>query len=309
MSYQSVIAGWVMRLFIKNGTRPMRLDYQKARHQVNKTTSMASRTPADIEHTPVAANPGKGLCPAEWLSVKNPERVVLYFHGGGYFFCSLDTHRAACGYLARRSKARVLSVDYRLAPEHPYPAAIDDAIAWWQELLSQGVKPEEVVFAGDSAGGGLALACLVAARDRGLPLPAGALLFSPWVDLTCSGDTFRTQAKTDVMFNPHLLPQAAELYLQGRPATDPLASPLFADLTGLPAMLIFASQHEILLADSTRLHDKATQSGVQSQLIVQPRMPHVWPIMIALPEAKVAMRQSGAFIERMTSASTMRQAA
>ncbi len=309
MSYQSVIAGWVLRLFIKNGTRPMQLDYQKARKQVGKSSSMASQTPSDIVHTPLAANTAKGLCPAEWLSVKNPERVVLYFHGGGYFFCNLDTLRSACGYLARKSKARVLSVDYRLAPEHPYPAAIDDAIAWWQELLSQGIPPQEVVFAGDSAGGGLALACLVAARDRGLPLPAGILLFSPWADLSCSGDTFRTQAKADVMFNPHLLPQAAQLYLQGRPATDPLASPLFADLKGLPKMLIFASQHEILLADSTRLHDKAMQSGVHSTLVLKPRMPHVWPIMVALPEAKTAMRQSGEFITQVTSTSTMRQAA
>jgi epsilon-lactone hydrolase len=309
MSFQSVMAGLVMRMFIKNGTGPMQLDYQKARAQVNKSTSMASQTPADIQHTPIAANPQKALCAAEWLSVQHPERVVVYFHGGGYFFCSLDTHRAACGYLARRSKARVLSVDYRLAPEHAYPAAVDDALAWWQELLSQGMNPNEVVFAGDSAGGGLALACLVAARDRGLAMPAGILLFSPWADLTCSGDTFRTQAKADVMFNPHLLPQAAELYLQGRPANDPLASPLHADLTGLPEMLIFASDHEILLADSTRLNDKAKQAGVASQLIRRARMPHVWPIMISLPEAKADMRIAGEFVTRVTKASTMRHAA
>jgi acetyl esterase/lipase len=300
MSIHSVVAGLFMRWRIKNGTHPMTLDYKKARAQVNKMSAMGPGTPADITHTPIAANPAKSLCAAEWLSVENPERVVLYFHGGGYFFCSLETHRAACGYLARRAKARVLSVDYRLAPENAFPAAAEDAVAWWKELLSQGINPQEVVFAGDSAGAGLALACLVAARDRGLPLPAGALLFSPWADLSCSGETMQTQAKADVMFNPHLLPQAADLYLQGHAATDPLASPLFADLTGLPDMLVFASEHEILLSDSTRLKAKANQAGVKVELVTRARMPHVWPILIMLPEAKEDMRRSGEFIARVT---------
>lgn len=310
MSFQSVVAGWFMRWRIKNGTQPMQLDYQEARHRVNRLTAMGPGVPSDITHTPIPADPGKGLCPAEWLSVKNPQRTVVYFHGGGYFFCSLETHRAACAYLARRSQARVLSVDYRMAPEHACPAAVEDAVNWWKELLAQGVRPEDVVFAGDSAGGGLALSTAICARDQGLPLPAGLLLFSPWTDLSCSGETMRTQAKADVMFNPHLLPQAAQLYLQGRSNTDPIASPLFANLQGLPEMLIFASEHEVLSADSTRLHEKARQAGVRTQLITRPRMPHVWPILIMLPEAKEDMRKSGEFIARMTSpAATQAKAA
>jgi epsilon-lactone hydrolase len=309
MSFQSVVAGMFLRWRVKNGIKPMKLDYLDARQRVNRISAMGPGAPSDITHTPIAADPAKGLCAAEWLSAPNPQRTVVYFHGGGYFFCSLETHRAACGYLARKSQARVLSVDYRMAPEHACPAAVEDALAWWQELLNQGVNPQEVVFAGDSAGGGLVLACLVAARDRGLPMPAGALLFSPWADLSCSGETMKSQAKADVMFNPYLLPQAAELYLQGRPNTDPLASPLFANLTGLPEMLIFASEHEILLSDSTRLYDKARQAGIPVQLIKRPRMPHVWPILILLPEAREDMSKSGQFIARVTSQPSQAKAA
>lgn len=302
MSVQSVMAGLFMKAFVKGGTKPMTLDYKKVRKQVGKLISRSPAVPKDITHTPVAADGDKGLCPAEWLSVAQPKRTVLYFHGGGYFFCGLETHRAAAGYLARKAQARVLSVDYRMAPEHPCPAAVEDAVAWWRALLAQGTPASDVVFAGDSAGGGLALACMLSAREQGLPMPAGALLFSPWVDLSCSGESMRTMAKADMMFNPYLLPQASTLYLQGRPAQDPLASPLFGDLTGLPPLQIFASEHEILLSDSTRLHDKAKAAGVKSALFTRPRMPHVWPIMLPLPEAREDMAKAGQFIAQVTTA-------
>lgn len=256
--------------------------------------------PSRIKHRPVAAEPAKGLVAAEWLSVKRPERTVLYFHGGGYFFGSLLTHRPSCAYLARHARAQVLSVDYRMAPEHPCPAAVDDGVAWWQELLNQGVNPAEAVFAGDSAGAGLAVACLVAAKAQGLPMPAGALLFSPFTDLTCSGDSMKANVKTELMFAAHMLPQAAALYLGGRPGTDPLASPLFADLSGLPELHIFASEDELLLSDSTRLHDNARQAGVASTLTTRPGMPHVWPIIVHLPEAQADLKLSGQFVARVT---------
>jgi monoterpene epsilon-lactone hydrolase len=309
MSIQSVIANLVLRWQFKNGSKKGPLNIHAARIKVNRMAERYPAPPKTITHTPVPANAAKNLCPAEWLSVASPQRTVLYFHGGGYFFCGLTTHRPTCAYLAGAAKARVLSVDYRMAPENPFPAAVDDAVAWWKELLAQGINPAEVVFAGDSAGGGLALACMVASRDQGLPMPAGALLFSPWTDLSCSGETMRTKAKDDVMFNAHLLPEAASFYLHGRAATEPLASPLFADLTGLPEMLIFASEHEILLADSTRLHDKARQSGIKSTLITRARMPHVWPTMVMLPEAREDLRQSGAFVTRITTPTTQAKAA
>lgn len=299
MSIQSTIANLVIRWQFKHGSRGP-LNVYAARHQVNKLAERNPPLPKDIRHTPLAEDQARGLCPAEWLSVAQPKRTIVYFHGGGYFFCGLSTHRPPCAYLARTAQARVLSVDYRMAPENPFPAAVNDAVAWWKELLRQGVKPEDVVFAGDSAGGGLALACLLAAREQGLPLPAGALLFSPWTDLSCSGETMKTMAKADVMFNPHLLPEAAALYLNGRPATDPLISPLFGDLRGLPELSIFASEHEVLLSDSTRLHDKARREGVKSTLTLRPRLPHVWPTMVMLPEARRDLKLSGEFIARVT---------
>ncbi len=299
MSIQAVITNLVLRWqFKRQGRGP--LNVGKARHLVGKMAKNYPRPPQGITHTPVAAQPERGLCPAEWLSIENPQRTVLYFHGGGYFFCSLDTHRPTCAYLARTAQARVLSVDYRLAPENAYPAAVDDAVAWWKALLELGTRPQDVVFAGDSAGGGLALACMVAARDQGLPLPAGAVLFSPWTDLSCSGETMKTLADADVMFNPESLPEAAALYLAGQPANTPLASPLFADLKGLPPTMIHASKHEILLADSTRLHDKLQQAGVQSELHLKAKMPHVWPTMLMLPEARATLKQCGEYITRIT---------
>jgi len=299
MSIQAVMANMLLRWQFKRRSQgPIKVG--ATRHVVNRMAERYPPPPKDIRHTPVAADTSRGLCAAEWLSVAEPERTVLYFHGGGYFFCGLSTHRPACAYLAKSAKARVLSVDYRLAPEHVFPAAVDDAVAWWRALLSEGVQPDQVVFAGDSAGGGLALACLVAARDQGLPMPAGAILFSPWTDLSCSGDTMQSLAKADVMFDPDSLPQAAALYLQGTPATTPLASPLFADLHGLPPLMIHASRHEILLADSTRLHERATQQGVASELHLRSRLPHVWPTMIMLPEARQSLHDCGVFATRVT---------
>lgn len=299
MSIQAVLTNLVLRYQFKRAGRGP-LNVHKARHMVSKMAKRYPPPPKDIAHTPLAGRTGAGLCSAEWLSVAHPQRTVLYFHGGGYFFCGLDTHRPTCAYLARTAQARVLSVDYRMAPEHVFPAAVNDAVAWWKELLDQGFLPSEVVFAGDSAGGGLALACMLAARDQGLPLPAGAVLFSPWTDLSCSGETMRTKADVDVMFNPESLPEAATLYLAGQPNTTPLASPLFGDLRGLPPLMIHASEHEILLADSTRLHERAQAQGVRSELHLKAKMPHVWPTMLMLPEARQTLQHCGEFIARVT---------
>jgi epsilon-lactone hydrolase len=299
MSIQSVITNFVLRYQVKRKAETP-INVPKARHVVSKMAKRYPPPPKDITHTPVPAQPQLALCSAEWLSVANPKRTVLYFHGGGYFFCGLDTHRPVCAYLARTAQARVLSVDYRMAPEHVFPAAVDDAVTWWKALLRQGTKPSEVVFAGDSAGGGLALACMVAARDQGLPMPAGAVLFSPWTDLSCSGETIKTLATADVMLVAEMLPEVAAMYLGDKPADTPLASPLFADLKGLPPLMIHASRHEVLLADSTRLHDRAQQQGVNSELHLKARLPHVWPTMLTLPEARQTIKECGAFMGRVT---------
>ncbi len=299
MSIQSFVVNQVLRFTFKP-KRGTPLNVTAARKKMAQAARRNPPVPKDVRHVPVPASAASGLCAAEWLSVERPLRTVLYFHGGGYFFCGLDTHRPVCSYLARVAQAQVLSVDYRMAPEHVFPAAVDDAVAWYAALLQQGVSPANITIAGDSAGGGLAVACLLAARERGLPMPAAALLFSPWVDLACSGETMRTLANADVMFQPELLPQAAALYVGDTPLTEPLASPLYADLRGLPPMLIHASRHEILLSDSTRLHERAQAAGVSSQLLLRDRMPHVWPTMVMLPEARQSLKESARFMEQHT---------
>jgi monoterpene epsilon-lactone hydrolase len=299
MSIQAFFANLFLRYRFK--PKPgQKLNVAHVRAAVAKMARSYPKPPAEIRHEPVAADWSRGLSPAEWLSVAKPLRTVLYFHGGGYFFCNLETHRPVAAYLARASQGRTLSVDYRLAPEHPFPAAVDDALAWYRELLARDVSPSEIILAGDSAGGGLAVACMLAARDAGLPMPAGAVLFSPWVDLACAGETMKTLAKADVMFQPDSLPQASRLYLPDRPLTEPLASPVYADLRGLPPLLIHASRHEILLSDATRLHERARAHGVDSTLLLRDKLPHVWPTMIMLPEARESLRESAQFIARRT---------
>lgn len=300
MSIQAFLTRWYLRSQFKPqpGTH---VSVDEARQGMARMSRWQVPLPKGVHLKSLPADAAALLCPAEWLSVQAPQRTVLYFHGGGYFSCGLDTHRPVVAAISLRAQARVLSVDYRLAPEHPCPAAVEDALAWYRDVLSD-TPAAQIVLAGDSAGGGLVVACLQAALQQGLPMPAGAVLFSPWVDLASTGESVQAQARTDVMFNPENLVDAAQLYLAGRSATDPVASPLYGDMVGLPPLLIFASQSEILLSDSTRLHDKARAAGVTSQLVLQPNMPHVWPIMVMLPEAKASLRQVAAFMrERVPS--------
>lgn len=282
------------------------LDHLAVRHQMDKLVDPPRPVPAGISHTPVAANADKQLCPAEYLVADDrpadSQLTILYFHGGGYFFCSLASHRPTCSLLAKYAKARVLSVDYRLAPEHPCPAAIDDGLAWYRELL-ESTDAKQIVFAGDSAGGGLAMSCLLAARDAGLPLPAAVTLYSPWVDLTCSGDSMQSLAEAEVIFAADSMRPCAELYLQGRDPKDPLASALYADLSGLPPLQVFASEHEILLSDSTRLQQAVEAAGGQCTLSLQRKLPHAWPTMVYLPEAQKTLRESASFMRKQTARS------
>ena len=263
---------------------------------------LESLTPKDLTLLPgitrTAVGSVAGAPAGEWLRPETYARSILYLHGGGYFSCGLDTHRPVCAQLARRAKAQVYSVDYRLAPEHLFPAAIDDAVSAYAQVLASGVVAHNLVVAGDSAGGGLALACLLAARKRGLPMPGGAVLFSPWTDLTLSGETMQSMAKRDVMFRPEQFPAVVANYLGGHPADDPLASPLFAGLRGLPPLMIWASEDEILCSDAERLNFAALDQGVTSELHLRKKMPHVWPVMVRLPEAKLALDKSARFIMR-----------
>jgi acetyl esterase/lipase len=239
-----------------------------------------------------------GGVPGEWVKAGTEIGTMLYLHGGGYFACSPKTHRAITGAYARHGFA-VFAPDYRLAPEHPFPAAVDDALAAYRGLLEAGHDARTLVIAGDSAGGGLALATLLAAKAEGLPMPASALLFSPWTDLAGSGASIIANRDRDPMFVSHRLREGGEIYLNGANPENPLASPLYGDFTGLPPMLIQVGDGEILLDDSTRLAARARSAGVNIELQIWEAMPHVWQISQAfLPEARDALNQAAAFAKQ-----------
>jgi monoterpene epsilon-lactone hydrolase len=242
-----------------------------------------------------------GGVPCEWVSAPGvaTDRAVLYLHGGAYTTGSLATHRRHVAQLSAAAGARVLNVDYRLAPEHPHPAAVDDSVAAYRWLTSGGaVVAEHVVLCGDSAGGGLAVATLLALRDAGDARPAGAALISPWTDLTFSGASHDTRLDVDPMCSRTSLSPSAEAYVDGADPTTPLISPLHADLAHLPPLLIHVGDHETLLDDSTRLAERAEAAGVDVELWVAPEMIHVWHVFAGMvPESDVALATLGGWIE------------
>jgi epsilon-lactone hydrolase len=220
--------------------------------------------------------------------------VVLYFHGGVYVIGDAFQAAGLASQVGRRTGAKVISVDYRLAPEHPYPAAVDDALAAYEALLEGGTAPSDIALAGESAGGALAVATLVNARDHGLPLPAAAFAMSPYADLTLAGATMETKRDADPLFTPEAFPPRVADYVSGQDAALGLISPIFADLSGLPPLIIQAGTHEVLLDDSIRLARQAATSDVQVTLDITPGVPHVfqayYPI---LDEAAAALDRAG----------------
>jgi epsilon-lactone hydrolase len=251
--------------------------------------------PADVAVSEVTA----GGVPAHWLAAPGAEagRVLLFLHGGGFELGSLRSDGELAARLGRASGVRVLFPEYRLAPEHPFPAAIDDVLAAWRWLRAgEGLSARSIAVAGDSAGGGLAVALLVAARDAGEELPAAAVLMSPTVDLTSSGASMTERADQDPLSTPAMLRQFAAGYLAGADPATPLASPLFASLTGLPPLLIQVGTADLLLSDSERLAAAATRAGVDVSLHVGEGLPHVYPIMLGTPEAEQATQQTGTFL-------------
>lgn len=244
-----------------------------------------------------------GGVPAEWVTTPNaaPDRVLLYLHGGSYNAGSPSTHRALVARLARAIGARGLTLDYRLAPEYLFPAAVEDATEAYRWLLASGILPEHIVVAGDSAGGGLALALALALRDAGDPMPAGVACISPWTDLAGTGESVVTRANADPMLSASGIVPEARRYLGKADPRTPLASPLYADLRGLPPLLLQVGDAEILLDDSTRLAERARAAGVEVRLVVWPEMWHVWHAFAPIvPEAQRAIDELAAFArERM----------
>ena len=240
----------------------------------------------------------------EWVAPKtvaaDPGALVcVYLHGGGFVMGGPSSHRDMAAFLAEAAQMRMLMVDYRLAPEHPYPAAHEDVLAVYQALLSQGVPAQGLVMGGDSAGGNLTLAALQSLRDRKLPLPRSFFLYSPWLDLTHQGASMQSHAGKDVMLNGQFLAEVAALYAPGMAAQSPQLSPLFGDLSGLPPCLQVVSRSEVLLDDARRLHLGLQALGTPSTCLEWARTPHAFPVMARLlPEARDALRQTAGFLTR-----------
>ncbi len=236
---------------------------------------------------------------AEKLTPKGPvsAQTLYYMHGGAYLGGSPRTHRGMLAWIAKAAGCTVIALDYRLAPEHPYPAALDDAVAGWKALLAQGLKPEHLVIGGDSAGGNLALVTAIAIRDAGLPQPSGLVLLSPWTDLTSSGRSMGSRAEHDRLLTVRGIDRAARAFAGGLPLNDPGLSPLFAELAGLPKTLIQVGDDELLLDDSVRYADAARRAGVDVTLDVKMQLWHVWQVMAGwMPEADQAVAEIGVFL-------------
>jgi monoterpene epsilon-lactone hydrolase len=291
-SWQAHVSAWVVKWRVKRKLRGVR-DYRVARKILHPDPY---KVPASIRISPSQV----GGVPGEWVEgAAATKTVLLYMHGGGYFACSAQSHRPITVGFALHG-FRVLAPDYRLAPENPFPAAVDDAVAAYRGLLAEGHSPGSIVVAGDSAGGGLTLSLLLALREAGTPLPAGAALFSPWTDLAATGDSVRTNADRCAMFNGPDIGPSARYYLGTTDPRNPLASPLYADLKGLPPLLIHVGEDEVLRDDSTRLAERAREAGVRVELKVWPVVPHAWqlaPHMI--PEARQSLRESATFLHSL----------
>lgn len=296
------MASEAMRLYAEmiremRDTNPLGAGDVSAQREQMEAQQGQLQIPADIDREDLTVA-GRAV---RWVRAPGARRdaCVLYLHGGGYMMGSLNTHQELMGRISRVTGAGVLGVDYRLAPEHPYPAAVDDALAAYRWLLDQGLASGRVVIAGDSAGGGLTMATLLALRDGGEPLPAGATLFSPWTDLTGSGASVHTRAEADPMIQPAALEATAAHYLGGQSASLPGISPLFGDLSGLPPLLIQVGDAEVLLDDATRLHQAAQDAGVESSLHVFDEAFHVFQAVPDLPEAAEALDEMATFFSRV----------
>ena len=288
-SWQAHLSVWIVKWRVKRKLRGVR-DYRLARKILRPD---AYTVPAAVRISPAQV----GGVPGEWVEGSGATKtVLLYLHGGGYFGCSAQSHRPITVGFALQG-FRVFAPDYRLAPENQFPAAVDDAVAVYRGLLGEGYAPKTIVIGGDSAGGGLALSLLLALREAETPLPAGAVLFSPWTDLAATGESVRTNAECCAMFNGPDIGPSARYYLGDTDPRTPLASPLYADLTGLPPLLIHVGADEVLRDDSTRLAERARAAGVRVELKIWPVVPHAWQLAPhRVPEARQSLRESAAFL-------------
>jgi acetyl esterase/lipase len=271
------------------------LPVEVRRRRIDSAARRAIRVPRGVCLKTVAAN---GV-PSDWLEPDDavPGRAILYLHGGAYVICSPATHRGLVGNIAQTSQARALLIDYRLAPENPFPAALEDALAAYRWLLEKGYSTENIAIGGDSAGGGLSLATALSLRDNHLKLPAALFLLSPWTDLTFSGESIRTRADRDPLLRLNDDDWLVKVYANGRRLDHPYISPLFGDMHDLPPTFIQVGTEEILFDDSTRLEQKARAAGVNATLETWPGMWHVFQGFAPyVPESQQAIEKIGEFL-------------
>ncbi|MEZ0148160.1 MAG: alpha/beta hydrolase [Candidatus Reddybacter sp.] len=294
-SLRSQILAPIMRMTMKKKLGKSG-DPAKEREFLDKMSGMTSRRPLG-KYDVVGGVPG------EWqqATLGSSDNVILYLHGGAFVIGSPASHRDMVGAIADAAQARAFIVDYRLAPETLFPGAVEDAVAAYKGLLANGEKAEKIIIAGDSAGGGLTMSTLVALRDEGIELPAGAVCISPWADLTFTGDSMIVKDKVDAMLSRDSLSWFAGLYLAGQDAADPKASPIFADLSGLPPLLIQVGSNEVLLDDAIRLNKAVKKAGGDATLEVWDGQMHVWHLMATIvPEGKHAVNVIGSFVKTHT---------
>ena len=288
----------VVQMMKERGASPAKT-IEGSREQYEK---FVSQFPVDADMTVERVNAG-GVA-GEWVSVPgvSKDRVVVWLHGGGYVIGSTRTHRELSGRLSRATGARVLCLDYRLSPENPFPAPVEDAMMAYRWLLSNGTEPKKIMFGGESAGGGLTVSALVALRYVGEPLPAGGVCMSSWADLAHTGNSIKANAAVDPSLTLAGLNAFAQSYLGDRDRRAPLASPLYADLRELPPLLVMVGSVEIILDDSIRLVERAKAAGVDATLEVWEDMPHNWHTYAAiLPEGQKAIDRVGEFVRKHTS--------
>jgi monoterpene epsilon-lactone hydrolase len=296
-----------LEAILRQSAFPGDADVTEQRRALRELLS-AQPLPADVTVTKAEL----GGVPTAEITVDGiePRHVVLYFHGGVYVMGDAALAADLAAQVGRRTDAKVISVDYRLAPEHPYPAAVDDALAPYEALLDNGIAPSEIVLAGESAGGALAVATLVNARDHGLPLPAAAFVMSPYADLTLAGATMETKREVDPLMSREALQARVTDYTAGQDAALGLISPIFADLSGLPPLIIQAGTHEVLLDDAVRLARQAATADVEVTLEITPRVPHVFQAYYPmLDEAAAALDRAGRFLSAHLAGAASRAAA
>jgi monoterpene epsilon-lactone hydrolase len=282
---------------LRNSPKAVDMDLPHQRAAGEHAEDMSSE-PEGVSYEEAYTVDGLWATPRSW----DGESAIMYLYGGGYVISSPHSRRKFAGHLANASKARALVPRYHLAPERPFPSAVEDATADFRWLLKEGHRPEWVVVAGDSSAGGLAVATMLKLREDGSPLPAGGITISPWVDLACTGETLETNATADLTATKASLQRMAGQYLHGADPRTPLASPLYADLSGLPPLLIVVGGDEALLDDSVRLARSAGMAGVDVTLYIGAHMQHVFPIYCGvMPEADAAVKMIGEWIRIRTS--------